>query len=205
MRLGQKNKRCHGAVQNVVTEANRYPVHSPLSQRLSRDGTRVEIQIYEDGNAGWLLEVVDEFGNSTVWDDSFLTDQAALAEALKTIESEGIASVLGSVRLPPRAIDQQLHLLSTIEPLFLKVTTTASQTVYLSLLLPPPLSGPHSITSQGCSCSAYESSIALALTITPPPEEQTHSALGLVRPLRALFVTPHAAIMLLTLRYRPCA
>jgi hypothetical protein len=49
---------------------------------LSRDGTTVEIQIYDDGKDGWLLEVVDEFGNSTVWDESFLTDDAALAEAL---------------------------------------------------------------------------------------------------------------------------
>jgi uncharacterized protein len=94
---GKKYKRCHGTVENAVAEDTRYPVHSPLSQRLSRDGTTIEIQIYEDGNAGWLLEVVDEFGNSTVWNDSFLTDQAALAEALNTIEREGIASVLGSV------------------------------------------------------------------------------------------------------------
>ena len=65
-------------------EDNRYPVHSPLSQRLSRDGTTVAIQIYDDGQGGWLLEVVDEFGNSTVWDESFQTDKAALAEVLNT-------------------------------------------------------------------------------------------------------------------------
>jgi len=93
---GKKYKRCHGAVETAVVEANRYPVHSPLSQRVARDGTMVEIQIYEDGKDGWLLEIVDEFGNSTVWNESFLTDQAALTEALKTIEREGIASVLGS-------------------------------------------------------------------------------------------------------------
>jgi uncharacterized protein len=72
------------------------PVHSPLSQRLTRDGTAVEIEIYEDGQGGWLLEIVDEFANSTVWDDAFLTDSAALAEALNTIDSEGIASVTGT-------------------------------------------------------------------------------------------------------------
>jgi len=64
---------------------------------LSRDGTTAEIQIYEEGSAGWILEVVDEFGNYTVWNESFPTDEAALSDALKTIESEGIASVLGSV------------------------------------------------------------------------------------------------------------
>jgi uncharacterized protein len=94
---GKKYKRCHGAIEKAAADDNHYPVHSPLSQRLSRDGTTVEIQIYEDGRTGWLLEVVDEFGNSTVWNESFLTDEAALAEALKTIASEGIASVLGSV------------------------------------------------------------------------------------------------------------
>ena len=78
-------------------EAERYPVHSPLSQRVVRGETAVEIEIYEDGKGGWLLEVVDEFGNSTVWDDSFLTDSAALAEALNAIDTEGIMSLVGSI------------------------------------------------------------------------------------------------------------
>ncbi|MGD0292014.1 MAG: UPF0149 family protein [Candidatus Binataceae bacterium] len=94
---GKKYKRCHGAAEDAVAEDNRYPVHSPLSQRLSRDGTTVDIQIYDDGKNGWLLEVVDEFGNSTVWNESFPTDNIALAEALNTIDTEGIASVIGSV------------------------------------------------------------------------------------------------------------
>jgi uncharacterized protein len=76
-------------------EAERYPILSSLSQRVVRDGTAVKIQIY-DGEGGWLLEVVDEFGNSTVWDDPFPTESAALAEALNTIDTEGIASVIGS-------------------------------------------------------------------------------------------------------------
>ena len=44
-----------------------------------------------------MLEVVDEFGNSSVWDDSFLTDSAALAEALNAIDTEGIMSLVGSI------------------------------------------------------------------------------------------------------------
>ncbi len=60
---------------------------------MERGETAVEIEIYEDGKGGWLLEVVDEFGNSTVWDDSFSTDSAALAEALKAIDTEGIMSL----------------------------------------------------------------------------------------------------------------
>jgi uncharacterized protein len=62
--------------------------NSPLSQRLSRDRTTVEIQIYDDGQDGWILEVVDEFGNSTVWDESFQNDKAALTEVLNTIDTE---------------------------------------------------------------------------------------------------------------------
>jgi len=111
---GKKYKRCHGAVEaasdspqsgerfdwshaeHLSSDMEEGPVHSPLSQRLARDGTAVEIEIYDDGEGGWLLEVVDEFGNSTVWDDAFPTDSAALAEALNTIDSEGIASVIGA-------------------------------------------------------------------------------------------------------------
>ena len=78
-------------------EAERYPVHSQLSQRVVRGEIAVEIEIYEDGKGGWLLEVVDEFGNSTVWDDSFPTDSAALAEALNVIDTEGIVSLVGSI------------------------------------------------------------------------------------------------------------
>lgn len=75
-----------------------YPVPkmSTLCQSVTRDGKTVQIDIYEDGENGWILEVVDEFNNSTVWDDSFNTEQAALDEALKTINEEGIASLIGT-------------------------------------------------------------------------------------------------------------
>jgi uncharacterized protein len=111
---GKRYKRCHGTAESdhsVATDnsptdlalagrsamaAEDYPVSSPLSQRVERNGTSVEIEIYEDGAGGWLLEVVDEFGNSTVWDDAFPTESAALAEALNTIDTEGIASLMGA-------------------------------------------------------------------------------------------------------------
>ncbi len=44
---------------------------------------------------GWLLEVVDEYGNSTVWDDPFDTEQEALDEAMNTIDEEGINALIG--------------------------------------------------------------------------------------------------------------
>ncbi len=66
------------------------PRESPLSQVIERDGRSVKVRIYEDGTGGWLLEVVDEFGNSSVWDKSFETDEDALNEAMETIREEGI-------------------------------------------------------------------------------------------------------------------
>ncbi len=68
---------------------------SPLCQIISSGGKTLRIDIYEDGNGKWILEVVDEFNNSTVWDDSFETDKAALTEAKKTILSEGASTLVG--------------------------------------------------------------------------------------------------------------
>ena len=68
---------------------------SPLNQKISVDGKTVEVQIYRGAGSDWILEVVDEFRNSTVWDDQFPTDQEALNEAKATIEKEGIESLIG--------------------------------------------------------------------------------------------------------------
>lgn len=69
---------------------------SPLSQKISSGGRTVDIQIYRlVGEEQWALEVVDEYNNSTVWDDTFATDSAALTEAKKTILAEGVHSLIG--------------------------------------------------------------------------------------------------------------
>ena len=47
------------------------PTMSPLCQSIERDGKSVRVDIYDNGEGGWILDVVDEFGNSVVWDDSF--------------------------------------------------------------------------------------------------------------------------------------
>lgn len=45
---------------------------------------------------GVFRKVVDEFNNSTVWDDDhFKTDSSALTEAKKTILAEGVSSLVG--------------------------------------------------------------------------------------------------------------
>ena len=85
-----------------MTEDDQGPFHSPLSQTLTRDGKSVEVHIYDDGNAGWILETVDQYWNSVVWDLPFPTDTEALDEALKTIEEEGIEVLIGQPPTPPK-------------------------------------------------------------------------------------------------------
>ena len=68
---------------------------SPLCQSVTRDGETVHIDIYEDGESGWVLEIVDTNNNSTTWNESFETDTSALKEALFAIEKEGIHSFIG--------------------------------------------------------------------------------------------------------------
>lgn len=68
---------------------------SPLSQELTDSGRAVDVQIYRGGGSAWHLEVVDKFGNSTVWDDQFPTDADALEEAKSTIKDEGIDALIG--------------------------------------------------------------------------------------------------------------
>ena len=47
---------------------------SPLTQQLSSSGRTVSVEIYRlEGEASWTLEVVDEYNNSTVWNDTFET------------------------------------------------------------------------------------------------------------------------------------
>jgi hypothetical protein len=68
---------------------------SPLCQDLTDSGLTVRVEIYRGGGSNWHLEIVDEFGNSTVWEDQVPTDAAALAEAQATIRDEGISVLIG--------------------------------------------------------------------------------------------------------------
>jgi hypothetical protein len=67
---------------------------SPLSQHLSAGNKTVKIEICRGDAGGWNLEIIDEFGTSTIWDDEFDTDAAALNEAKATIREEGIDSLI---------------------------------------------------------------------------------------------------------------
>jgi uncharacterized protein len=85
----------HWYAEREMADYDDAPNESPLAQSVTREGKTVRVDIYEDGEGGWLLEVVDGYGNSTVWEDRFESDRAALDEALKTIDEDGIDSLIG--------------------------------------------------------------------------------------------------------------
>ena len=67
-------------------------VMSRHCQTVRRDGYEVRVHIYSSGKGDWILEVVDEAGGSTVWDDQFETDELALKEFQETLDRDGIRS-----------------------------------------------------------------------------------------------------------------
>jgi len=70
-------------------------IHSPLQQHCTVGAHTLEICIYRMPNTAWTLEVVDQHGNSAVWDEEFETDQAALDEVMRIIREDGIESLIG--------------------------------------------------------------------------------------------------------------
>ena len=71
-------------------------IDSSLNQTYTKNGKSVEIHIYRMPNTSWILEVVDLFGNSTVFDDEFATDAEALSYVIEEIERDGIEGFIGS-------------------------------------------------------------------------------------------------------------
>jgi hypothetical protein len=78
-----------------MTEEEYTIIDSPLSREITMYGITIQVHIFRgEHDDGWILEVVDRSGASTVWDDRFAADQAALDEVLRTIEVEGIGTFL---------------------------------------------------------------------------------------------------------------
>ncbi|WP_394891098.1 hypothetical protein ACG873_07185 [Mesorhizobium sp. AaZ16] len=74
-------------------KSNPTVIVSALCSRVTGGGISVDIQIYRlEHETAWTLEVVDHEGASTVFDDKFETDQAALDAAMRVIEDEGIST-----------------------------------------------------------------------------------------------------------------
>lgn len=65
-------------------------VLSGMSDDVRVDGVPFRIDVYrlEDDRA-WTVEVIDENGTSSVWDETFATEKAAFNFALAEIRSEG--------------------------------------------------------------------------------------------------------------------
>jgi uncharacterized protein len=83
-------------------------IHSPLTRTLSAEGHTLRIDIYHGVGEPWILEIVDESGTSTVWDDLFDTDTAALEAALEALEQEGVHSFVTEARQAAQAAQPEL-------------------------------------------------------------------------------------------------
>ena len=70
-------------------------VYSKHCQSVTRNDQTVKVEIYSSGKNDWILEVVDEDNNSTVWDDPFDTDDEAFQEFERALKEEGIESMIG--------------------------------------------------------------------------------------------------------------
>jgi hypothetical protein len=70
-------------------------IRSPLCQSFTEGKVTVAVEIYRyDGIDGWALEVIDADGGSTVWQDVFATDAAAMAEFTEGVELLGLAKLI---------------------------------------------------------------------------------------------------------------
>lgn len=71
-------------------------IHSPLSQSVEMDGECVHIEIYRsEEDSGWVMEVEDVYGNTTVFNGTFKSDDDALIAAKHSIKTEGIHAFVG--------------------------------------------------------------------------------------------------------------
>lgn len=77
-------------------------VTSGLSGTVTEQGITVEVHIIRlEDEPGWTLEVVNQNGTSTVWDDSFVTDDAAWGAFCRTVEEEGMQAFLDQAVVIP--------------------------------------------------------------------------------------------------------
>ena len=70
---------------------------SPLQRSFYSAEKTVRVAIYRNGqdDEEWKLEVVDEFNNSILYPNEFLTDQLALEQFLEDVVADGIDAFFG--------------------------------------------------------------------------------------------------------------
>ena len=83
-------------------------IHSPLTRTHSADGHTLHIQIYRSAGSPWILGIEDELGTSTVWDEPFDTDTAALEAAFLAMEEEGIHAFVTNAQREAKAAEPEL-------------------------------------------------------------------------------------------------
>ena len=84
----------HERDPNIVT--------SGLSCVVTEQGITVSVNIIRlEDELGWSLEVENERGTSTVWDDTFLTDDAAYAAFRQTVDEESMRVFLDQAVVIP--------------------------------------------------------------------------------------------------------
>lgn len=70
-------------------------IFSDLSCGLEVDGHWLEVEIYcSDQDPGWILEVINEFGTSTVADDPFIADGLAWRQFEAWVKEEGLVAFM---------------------------------------------------------------------------------------------------------------
>ena len=72
----------------------KYP-QSNITKEIEKDGSKVTIEVYKTDEGGWILEIVDEGWNSTLWDDLFMSSKEALDAGIRAIDEGGIQSFIG--------------------------------------------------------------------------------------------------------------
>jgi hypothetical protein len=84
----------HDKLARMINDNDPEIESSPLCGRVTRDGITVRVEIYRLAGRGesWSLEVIDQEGGSTVWDETFANDEDAYAEFTRTLETDGIRS-----------------------------------------------------------------------------------------------------------------
>lgn len=89
-------------LEETVSDRDPNIVSSSLSRSLTESGMTVKVEIYRlEDRPGWALEVINEAGTSTVWDDIFPTDDAAYAAFRDALDAEGIESFLDQATVIP--------------------------------------------------------------------------------------------------------
>ena len=65
-------------------------IASPLSQSFLVDGHRLNVKVLKrDNQEHWSVEVVDNIGTLTAWNDMFDTDRGALDFVLEQFNTKG--------------------------------------------------------------------------------------------------------------------